>query len=51
MSDSEAQNAVVPHRYRRAEVGEKEKMTLKKILIHALSKSKEFQEWITSVKV
>ena len=51
MSDFEAENAVVPHRYRREDVREKEKMTLERILIHALSKSKEFQEWITSVKV
>ena len=35
MSDSEAENAVVR---------EKEEMTLERILIHALSNSKEFQE-------
>ena len=44
MSDSEAKNAVVPHRYRREDVREKEKMALERILIHALSNSKEFQE-------
>ena len=44
MSDSEAENAVVPRRYRRDDVREKEKMTLERILIHALFNSKEFQE-------
>ena len=44
MSDSEAENAVVPHRYRREDVRDKVKMTLVRILIHALSNSREFQE-------
>ena len=51
MSDTEAENAIVPHQYTLQDVLEKENMTSERNLTHALSNSKEFPEWITSVKV
>ena len=44
MSDFEAENAVVPHRYTRKDVREKEKMILDRHLTRAFSNLKELQK-------
>ena len=51
MCDSGVENAVVPHWYRLAHMGEKAEKWQREFLTHELSNSKEFQERITSVKV
>ena len=51
MSDFEAENAVVSHRYTRKDVRRKEKMTLERRLTRAFSSLKELLKLITSVKV